>query len=1004
MAKTSDMSKTKAELVKELQKLRAQVSRLQKQADECKETLQAPTQEKLLLHALLDNTSDHVYFKDTESRFIRSSRSQTERFGLDDPLDIVGKTDLDFFSEEHARQAYEDEQEIMRTGEPVLNLEEKETWPDGSVTWVSTNKMPLRDEAGNIIGTFGLSHDITALKRVEQALERRSARLQTAAEVSTAASSILDLDDLIRRVVELARERFGLYYAGLFLVDRDGKWAVLRAGTGEAGRKMLEQGHKLAVDGNSMIGACIADRQACVALDLDVAVVRHDNPLLPETRSELALPLVARDEVVGALTIQSVREAAFTQEDIAVLQTMANQLANAIVNARLYEALARERYLLGALLDSTPDHIYFKDAESRFIRASRSQTERFGLADPEDIVGKSDFDFFTEEHARPAYEDEQRIIRTGEPVLGLEEKETWPDRPDSWVSTSKMPLRDEAGDIVGTFGISSDINTRKLAEIALERRAMQLQAVAEVAREAASILDVSELLQRTVDLVSEGFGFYHTGIFMLDELKQYAVLRAASSEGGQRMLGRGHQLSVGRMGVVGYVAEANEPRIALDVGDDAVFFDNPDLPETRSEMALPLAVRGEVIGVLDVQSTEPAAFTEEDVAVLRVLADQLAIAIENARLVQRTEEQVRELNLLYGQFSAETWARLSAAGQALGYVYDRVAVSPVDEPPSPAHSMALERGAVIELVGSEAAGATLAVPLRVRDQVIGSLGVEVGGGREWSPEELALVEAVSEQVAQAIEGARLFAEAQKTALSMEALYQTSRAISSSLEEEALVRAVLEAVHRTLNCDYVLLSTVDEDRRTIGLRHGIWQGGFDIYPEWREMSQYPLDGHDIVPDVYRTGRTETILGWDERFNRELWDRFDLDRYLRVFMPIRLREQVIGVVEVAYDRRHKDSVGGDEVQILAAFMDQAAVALENVRLFDQVQRRAQREHQIYEIANRLRRSPDISSILQTAVDELGQALRVDRALVRLMVRPSEERSRYQEPAGREEPPES
>ncbi|MFL7795132.1 MAG: GAF domain-containing protein [Anaerolineae bacterium] len=997
------MGKTKAELVEELQKLRRQVSRLQKQADEREEALQTPAQEKLLLHALLDNTSDHVYFKDTESHFIRSSRSQIERFGLSDPMDIVGKTDFDFFSEEHARQAYEDEQRIMRTGESVLDLEERETWPDGSVTWVSTNKMPLRDEAGNVIGTFGLSHNITALKRVEQALERRSARLQTAAEVSAAASSILDLDDLIQRVVELARERFGLYYAGLFLVDEGGKWAVLRAGTGEAGRKMLEQGHKLAVGGDSMVGACVADRKACVALDLDAAAVHQDNPLLPETRSELALPLIARDEVVGALTVQSVREAAFTREDIAVLQTMANQLANAIVNARLYEELTRERYLLDTLLDSTPDHIYFKDTESRFIRVSRSQSERFGLDDPADIVGKSDFDFFTEEHARPAYEDEQRIIRTGEPVLGLEEKETWPDGSVTWVSTSKMPLRDAERNILGTFGISSGITDRKQAELALEHRAVQLQAVAEVAREATSILDASELLQRTVNLVSEGFGFYHTGIFMLDELKQYAVLRAASSDGGQRMLERGHQLQVGQMGVVGYVADANEPRIALDVGDDAVFFDNPDLPETRSEMALPLAVRGEVIGVLDVQSTEPAAFTEDDVAVLRVLADQLAIAIENARLVQRTEEQVRELNLLYGQFSAETWARLSAAGQALGYVYDRVDVAPVDGLPSPAHNMALERGAVIELSSSESGGATLAVPLRVRDQVIGSLGVEAGDGRDWSPEELSLVEAVGEQVAQAIEGARLFAEAQKTALSMEALYQTSRAISSSLEEEALARAVLEAVYRTLNCEYVLLCTVDEDRGTIGLRNGIWQGEFDIYPEWKEMSQYPLDGSNIIPDVYRTGRTETILGWDERFNRELWDRFDLDRYLHVFMPIRLRESVIGVVEVAYDSRQKDSVGQDEVQILAAFMDQAAVALENVRLFDQVQRRAQREHQIYEIANRLRRSPDISSILQTAVDELGQALRVDRALVRLMVRSSEERSRDQEDTGREESPE-
>jgi nitrate/nitrite-specific signal transduction histidine kinase len=143
----------------------------------------------------------------------------------------------------------------------------------------------------------------------------------------------------------------------------------------------------------------------------------------------------------------------------------------------------------------------------------------------------------------------------------------------------------------------------------LERRAVQLQAAAEVARDATAIHDVDELLDETMHLISERFGFYHAGVFMLGDARQYAVLRAASSEGGRRMLERGHKLEVGKVGIVGYVADSGHPRVALDVGEDAVFFDNPDLPRTRSEMALPLRVRGEVIGVLDVQSTEAAAFT-----------------------------------------------------------------------------------------------------------------------------------------------------------------------------------------------------------------------------------------------------------------------------------------------------------------------------------------------------------------------------------------------------------
>src|SRR3990172_2121478 len=135
---------------------------------------------------------------------------------------------------------------------------------------------------------------------------------------------------------------------------------------------------------------------------------------------------------------------------------------------QLEAALAEAQYLLNALLDNIPDYIYFKDTESRFIRTSKAHAEAFGLSDPAQVIGKSDFDFFTEDHARPAYEDEQEIIRTGQP-LSKEEKETWSDRPDTWVLTTKMPLRDQEGKIVGTFGISKDITERKQIEAELMR-------------------------------------------------------------------------------------------------------------------------------------------------------------------------------------------------------------------------------------------------------------------------------------------------------------------------------------------------------------------------------------------------------------------------------------------------------------------------------------------------------------------------------------------------------
>jgi PAS domain S-box-containing protein len=179
-------------------------------------------------------------------------------------------------------------------------------------------------------------------ERLLTTLQRRNTQLQTAAQVSKSASTILDPVALTAQAVNLIQERFAFYYVGLFLVDEAREYAVLRAGSGEAGRQMLQEAHKLRVGGESMIGWCVAHATARIALDVGQEATRFANPLLPETRSEMALPLISRGRCIGALTVQSVREAAFSEQDVAVLQTVAEQLATAITNARLYEAAQQE--------------------------------------------------------------------------------------------------------------------------------------------------------------------------------------------------------------------------------------------------------------------------------------------------------------------------------------------------------------------------------------------------------------------------------------------------------------------------------------------------------------------------------------------------------------------------------------------------------------------------------------------------------------------------------------
>jgi putative methionine-R-sulfoxide reductase with GAF domain len=188
-----------------------------------------------------------------------------------------------------------------------------------------------------------------------------------------------------------------------------------------------------------------------------------------------------------------------------------------------------------------------------------------------------------------------------------------------------------------------------------QKRVELLQASARVSHAVSQIRDVNTLLSQVTQLISQHFGFYHAGIFLVDESGDYAVLRATNSDGGQRMLARQHRLAVGAQGGVGFVTGTGQSRIASDVGSDATFFDNPDLPETRSEMTLPLRVGDRIIGALDVQSTEPAAFGQEDVALLSILADQVAIAIENAQLFEQAQQALSEAQGAYRSYLRQEW-------------------------------------------------------------------------------------------------------------------------------------------------------------------------------------------------------------------------------------------------------------------------------------------------------------------------------------------------------------
>jgi signal transduction histidine kinase len=232
--------------------------------------------------------------------------------------------------------------EGSKTGQP-FNMEYRLITKDQRVIWVKDEANLVKDEHSQPQYWLGVWTDITDRKHAEEeqadlvsVMTKRTIQLQTAAEVSRAASSILDLNKLLPAVVELICSHFDYYYVGIFLVEESKEWAILSAASGKLGKQMLETHHRLKVEDSSMIGWCIKHGQARIALDVGEDAVRFKNPNLPLTRSEMALPLITRGEVIGAMTIQSQLPSAFTRVDITALQTMADQVANAIKNARLF--------------------------------------------------------------------------------------------------------------------------------------------------------------------------------------------------------------------------------------------------------------------------------------------------------------------------------------------------------------------------------------------------------------------------------------------------------------------------------------------------------------------------------------------------------------------------------------------------------------------------------------------------------------------------------------------
>ncbi|HUX77464.1 MAG TPA: GAF domain-containing protein [Anaerolineae bacterium] len=335
----------------------------------------------------------------------------------------------------------------------------------------------------------------------------------------------------------------------------------------------------------------------------------------------------------------------------------------------------------------------------------------------------------------------------------------------------------------------------------VEERTRGLQTAAEVARATISVLDPNELLRQVVVLVRERFDLYYVGLFLLNEEGTFAVLDAGTGEAGKKMLEQGHRLEVGGNSMIGQCTARNEARIALDVGEEADRFENPLLPETRSEMALPLRSRGQVIGAMTVQSTEEAAFDEADIAVMQTMADQVAVAIDNARLFANAQTTLEEMEAINRRYLGQAWREYTRSRATSGYEQTDAGITSLGDRtlPDVQQVMSTRQPLITGTHGDNAPSAVL-LPITLRGQPVGALGLEVAGGeQQWSDDDIALAEAVAEQLALAADNLRLLDETQRRAA-----------------RERLVGDITDRMRETLDVDTVLQTAVREMRQILDL--------------------------------------------------------------------------------------------------------------------------------------------------------------------------------------------
>ncbi|CAG0926674.1 Autoinducer 2 sensor kinase/phosphatase LuxQ [Thermoflexales bacterium] len=689
---------------------------------------------------------------------------------------------------------------------------------------------------------------------LEERVTERTAQLNVSAEVAQAVSSILDPTELISQVTRLIVERFNLYYAAAFLVDEDSEFAEMVEATGRAGQTLKERGHRLELSGPSMVGSAIATRRPRIAQDVDKETMRFANPLLTETKSEAALPLIVGDRVIGALDVQSTRAAAFDEDTVAVLQGLANQIAIALNNAQQYQL---------AQLDARQASMLF-----------------------------------------------------------------------------------EASQAAGFLGQGLDFAINRLFGVVAQRA------------------EFDNWMMGTYDRESRSYTVHV--VFDANE-------PASTVEAGQIV-----NIDQGSATPATLTLQANQMLVINDPTDD------PQLDPMRADhratlgklISLPIKLGDRLLGVLILGRTlNKPNIGPRDIQLAQALASQLAVAIDNHRLLEQSQKSVDELNRLMRLYMHEGWSNFSQSRAAadLREEYTRPDASPLKPEVLLQIEEALNRAATtVEIKPRQVDGqSVVSVPIELRGEIFGALTIQ-DADRQWTEDELTTLQSVAAQVAQSLEAARLLEESETSLQDTMVLYRTSRSVAAAQTPAEILHAITSAIVAP-QVDRAVLALLDADSPAddqVVEVIAAWERN-NPAPEqtgvsWR-ASQLPLIKHQSAePMIFGD------LAHDQNIDPQSRD---------VFMNV-IGAQGIAVIPMIASGRllgwilleamHEPyNFTEQEIRRYRTLAGQAAVALENRRLFQDVQARVNELTILTRIGRRLASTLDLDEILSSVIEEAFNA---------------------------------